>query len=104
MHIVHVFFKVKENCIERFKEITLENAENSLKEEGVVRFEILQQQDNDCEFILNEIYLSPAEQLKHRESEHFKKWKSQVGDLLVHDYSFIKYNNVFPKDTDFKNS
>lgn len=104
MHIVHAFLKVKEDCIERFKEITLENAQNSLSEEGVVRFEILQQQDNGYEFMLQEIYLSPEEQLKHRETEHYKKWKSQVGDLLVHDYSFIKYNNVFTKDTDFKNS
>ena len=103
MHIVHVFIKVKEECTERFKEVTIENARNSLREEGVVQFDVLQQQENNCEFVLQEIYLSTTEQLKHRESKHFKKWKLEISDLLVQEYSFIKYNNVFPKDIDFKN-
>lgn len=101
MFIIHVFFNVKEECIDRFKEITIENAQNSLKEEGVVRFDVIQQQDNNSQFMLQEIYLSPSEQLKHRDSEHFKKWKSEVSDLLVHGYSFVKYDNVFPKDDGF---
>ena len=104
MYIVHVFIKVKEACIDRFKEVTIENARNSLREEGVVQFEVLQQQENSCEFVLQETYLSPKEQLKHRESEHFKKWKLEVSDLLVQEYSFIKYNNAFPRDEDFTNS
>jgi len=103
MYIVHVFIKVKEACIDRFKEVTIENARNSLREEGVVQFEVLQQQENSCEFVLQETYLSPKEQLKHRESEHFKKWKLQINDLLIQEYTFIKYRNVFPNDTVYAN-
>jgi autoinducer 2-degrading protein len=101
MHIVHVFFKVKEECIERFKRISIENAQNSLEEGGVVRFDVLQQQGSNNQFMFQEIYLSPAEQLKHRATEHFKKWKAEVGDLLSEEYSFIKYDNLFPSDDNF---
>ena len=101
MHIVHVLFNVKKECIDKFKEISKENAENSLREEGIVRFDVMQEQDNNSRFILQEIYLSPGEQLKHRETEHFKKWKSQVNDLLVEEYTFIKYTNLFPSDNVF---
>jgi quinol monooxygenase YgiN len=101
MHIVHVFFNVKKEYIDKFKEISKQNAENSLREEGIVRFDVMQEQDNNCRFILQEIYLSPGEQLKHRETEHFKKWKSQVNDLLEEEYTFIKYTNVFPVDNVF---
>lgn len=72
---VHVFIGVKEEYVVQFKEATIENARNSYEESGVVRFEVLQQQDEPGKFVLEEIYLSSDDQLKHRATEHYKKWK-----------------------------
>ena len=59
MHIIHVYFDVKPDKIGRFKEISLENANNSIKESGVIAFELLQQVGETDKFIFNEVYKTP---------------------------------------------
>lgn len=94
MHILHVFFNVKPEYIERFKEISTQNANNSINETGVIAFEVLQQQEDASKFVFNEVYKAPEDHLKHRETEHFKKWKSIVGELLEEPYTALKYNKI----------
>ncbi|MEQ8176312.1 MAG: antibiotic biosynthesis monooxygenase [Syntrophomonadaceae bacterium] len=96
MRIVHVFISVKEGYVDQFKEATIENARNSAEESGVVRFEVLQQQDNPSEFLLEEIYLSSEDQLKHRETEHYKQWKETIGNMIARSYTFKNYNYIWP--------
>ena len=50
MHIVHVFIHVKEDQVEEFKTATLQNAQSSLKEPGVARFDLIQQPDDPNSF------------------------------------------------------
>ena len=45
MYIVIVNISVKEKYIEEFEKATVENARNSMKEEGVIRFDFLKQKD-----------------------------------------------------------
>jgi len=94
MHIVHVFFNVKPDKIEKFKEISTKNAKNSINEPGVIAFEVLQQQDDSSKFVFNEVYKTPEDQVKHRETNHFRKWKSEVGELTVEPYTALKYNKI----------
>lgn len=96
--IVHVSIKVKEEHIAAFKEATIENAEKSLNETGVARFDVLQQQDDPTKFLLVEVYYTSEDQLKHRETEHFKKWRATITNLIAEPYQFIKYDNVFPHE------
>ncbi|BAU28022.1 quinol monooxygenase YgiN [Aneurinibacillus soli] len=98
MFIVHVSIKVKEEHIATFKEATIENAERSLNETGIARFDVIQQQDDLTEFLLVEVYYTPEDQLKHRETEHFKKWRATITDLIAEPYQFVKYDNVFPDE------
>ena len=44
MFIIHVYLHVKEDCIDRFKEITLDNARNTVQEPGAIRFDVFQNQ------------------------------------------------------------
>ena len=94
MHIVHVYIQVKEECIDAFKEASLENARNSILEKGVHRFDVVVQQDNPARFALLEEYYSPEDQQKHRETEHFKKWKAGTADMLEGEYSRMLYHSV----------
>ncbi|MGG3451711.1 putative quinol monooxygenase [Domibacillus aminovorans] len=95
MYIVHVSILVKEEYLSSFKQATIINASNSLKESGVIRFDVLQDSDVPCQFVLVEMYNTQADQLKHRETEHFKNWRAAITNMLVQPYSFKKYNNVF---------
>lgn len=94
MHIIHVYFDVKPDKIERFKEISLENANNSIKEPGVIAFELLKQLGETDKFIFNEVYKTPEDHVKHRETEHFKKWKSEIDSLTKGTYAAIKYSKI----------
>lgn len=95
---VHVFISVKEEHTSQFKEATVENARNSFEEPGVVRFEVMQQQDAPSEFVLEEIYLSSDDQLKHRETDHYKKWKETTAMMIAKPYKIIYYNSVWPEE------
>jgi autoinducer 2-degrading protein len=96
MFIVHVFVHVKEDQIEAFKQATLENAYNSIKESGVARFDVVQQQDDPTRFILVEVYRTTEDPAKHKETEHYKKWRDTVADMMAEPRTSIKLTNVFP--------
>ena len=54
-----VIIHVKPENVEDFKKISLYNHENSRKEPGNVRFDVLQSNDDPTYFTLYEVYESP---------------------------------------------
>ena len=94
---VHVFISVKEEYVLPFKEATIENARNSFEEPGVIRFEFLQPEDQPCEFVLEEIYISGDDQAKHRETQHYKKWKETTAAMIARAYTITYYNSIWPE-------
>jgi (4S)-4-hydroxy-5-phosphonooxypentane-2,3-dione isomerase len=98
MFIVHVFVNVKPDQIEAFKTASLENAANSLQEAGVARFDVLQQQEDPTRFVLLEVYRTSEEPARHKETEHYKKWRDTVAEMMAEPRSSIKYSNLFPED------
>ena len=98
MFIVHVFVHVKEEKVEDFKVATIENAKNSISEPGVARFDFVQQQDDPTRFVLVEVYLTVDDQAKHKETEHYKKWRDTVADMMAEPRSAVKFYNVHPDE------
>lgn len=98
MFIAHVFVQVKEEMIEEFKKATVENAMNSIKEPGVARFDFIQQQDDPGRFVLVEVYRTEDDPGKHKETEHYKKWRDTVADMMLVPRYAIKYSNVHPNE------
>ncbi len=98
MFIVHVFVHVKPDQIESFKTATLENARNSVQETGIARFDVIQKQDDPSRFVLVEVYRTPNDPAKHKETTHYQKWRDTVADMMAEPRSSIKYTNVFPDE------
>lgn len=98
MHIVQVYIEVKPDCIEDFIEATIMNAKASLNEPGIARFDILQDQSDPNLIVLNEVYRTPMAPAKHKETEHYNRWKETVANMLVSPRTRKLYNNIFPKD------
>ncbi len=98
MFIVHVFVHVKEDRIEEFKKATVENARNSLREPGIARFDVVQQKDDPTQFVLIEVYRTPEDPAKHKETAHYKKWRDAVAGMMAEPRSSIKFTNVFPNE------
>jgi quinol monooxygenase YgiN len=96
MQIVHVHVSVKPEFIEAFKQATIENASNSVKEAGIARFEVMQQTDDPTKFILIEIYKTAEAPGAHKETPHYKRWRDTVMRMMAEPRLGIKYTNIFP--------
>lgn len=98
MLIVHVHVSVKPDCIEAFKQATVENARASVQEPGIARFDVIQQMDDPAKFILVEVYRSPEAAAAHKETAHYAKWRDTVAEMMAQPRASVKFSNVFPAD------
>lgn len=101
MHIVHVFIHVKEDCLDDFRAATIDNASNSIKEPGVVRFDVMQQKDDLTRFVLVEVYRKESDTTAHKETDHYKRWQAAVEPMLISERTRMFYTNVYPDDNNW---
>jgi (4S)-4-hydroxy-5-phosphonooxypentane-2,3-dione isomerase len=99
MHIVHVSIHLKKDYIDAFLAATSENAINSLKHEpGVVRFDFLQETEDPTHFVLVEIYRTPEDSIRHKETDHYKKWRVLAEPMMQELRSRKIYKSIIPPD------
>jgi len=98
MNIVHVHVHVKPEFVEAFKQATIENAASSVKEEGVARFDVIQQTDDPTRFILEEVYMTDRASTVHKESAHYLKWRDTVAEMMAEPRQGINFRNIYPDD------
>jgi quinol monooxygenase YgiN len=98
MFVVHVHVQVKPEAVEQFRQATLENARNSIREPGVARFDVLQQSDDPTRFVLVEVYRQPQDADRHKETAHYQAWREAVAGMMAQPRASVKYANVFPED------
>ena len=98
MFIVHVFIHVKPDHIEDFKKATLENARNSVLEPGIARFDVVQHLEDPTRFILVEVYRTPEDPARHKETAHYQTWRDTVEDMMAESRTSIKLTNLFPDE------
>ena len=101
MHILIVHAHIKPEFIDAFKAATIINAENSAREPGIARFELLQQQDDPARFVLCEVYRDAAAPARHKESAHYNAWIETVGDMFVTPRTRAFYTNIAPDDASY---
>ena len=97
MLIVHVFVHVKPEHVADFTAATLENARNSVQEPGVIRFDVVQQDDDPTRFVLMEIYRTGADPALHKMTSHYLTWVEKVEPMMAEPRSRIRYHAVFPE-------
>lgn len=98
MLIVHVFVRVKAKEVQAFKQATLDNARASVREKGIARFDIIQQNDDETQFLLVEVYRTSEDPARHKETAHYLKWREVVAPMMAEPRKSIKYSNVFPDE------
>ena len=98
MLIVHVHVHVKPEAAEAFRAATMENARASVREPGVIRFDVIRQQDDPARFVLVEIYRTAADPARHKETAHYATWRDAVEPMMAEPRRSVKYEAVFPED------
>lgn len=101
MYIVHVHIHVKPENIEAFKVASTENAQNSIRETGIARFDVLQEINDLSHFELLEVYRTLEAPAKHKETAHYNKWRDLVEPMLAEPRTRNIYTNLFPCDQDW---
>ncbi|MBL8103302.1 MAG: antibiotic biosynthesis monooxygenase [Anaerolineales bacterium] len=99
MNIVFVHVHVRPEFVDAFKQATIENASNSAKEEGIARFDVIQQTDDATRFILVEVYKTAEASAAHKETAHYLKWRDTVAEMMAEPRQGVKYSNIFPEDS-----
>ena len=98
MLIVHVHVKIKPECVEAFKEASVANARESVKEPGIARFDLIQHQDDPSRFILVEVYRTAEAPAAHKETRHYQVWRDTVAPMMAEPRSSVKFTPVFPDE------
>jgi (4S)-4-hydroxy-5-phosphonooxypentane-2,3-dione isomerase len=98
MLIVHVQVQVKPDCVEAFQHATRLNARLSLLELGVLRFDVLQQQDDPTRFVLVEIYRDAGAAAAHKATDHYPVWRDAVAPMMAGQRQSVKFDKIFPGD------
>jgi quinol monooxygenase YgiN len=99
MLVVHVHVRVKVEHVEAFLQATLANGRESVKEPGIARFDVVQQQDDPTRFVLVEAYRNAQAPAAHKETRHYQVWRDTVADMMAEPRSSVKFQNVFPEDS-----
>lgn len=98
MLVVHVFIKIKPECLDAFTEATIANATASRQEPGIARFDVVQQQDDPTRFVLVEAYRNADDPAAHKATEHYAAWRDTVATMMAGPRYSLKYNPIDPPD------
>ena len=101
MYIVLVHTHIKPEFLDAFRAASVENARNSILEPGISRFDVIQEVEDLTRFILVEVYRTPEDNAKHKETAHYARWRDTVAEMMAEPRKGIKYSNVFPQDGDW---
>ncbi|MBN1328396.1 MAG: antibiotic biosynthesis monooxygenase [Candidatus Heimdallarchaeota archaeon] len=96
MFVICVTVYVKNEFIAEFIEASLDNAKNTRTEPLNLRFDVLQSIDDPSRFFLYEVYQDESGFSAHKETEHYRRWREIVEQMMAKPREGIKHNSIFP--------
>lgn len=94
--LVHVW--VKPEHIDDFIIASTENHQNSIKEPGNLRFDLVQDAGEPSKFVIYEAYESDAAAAAHKDTAHYLKWRETVTDWMAQPRKGEKHIILAPKE------
>lgn len=93
--VVHVY--VKAEFIDAFIEATRKNHEQSVIENGNLRFDVIQDVADPSKFILYEAYENDQAVIAHKETAHYLTWRDTVASWMAKPREGVKHKLLFPE-------
>ena len=78
-----VFVDVKPECVDAFRDITVYNHDNTRKEAGNIRFDVLQSNTDPTKFTLIEIFEDEEAAKFHKTTAHYLRWRDEVAPYMA---------------------
>jgi autoinducer 2-degrading protein len=98
MYVVSVTVFVKPEFVQQFIDATYDNATNTRKEPGNLRFDVHQAEDDPTRFLLYEVYREKDGLAAHQRTEHYLRWKGAVTDWMAQPRQGVKHRALFYGD------
>jgi len=96
MHVTLVHVYVKPESVEAFISATTSNHENSVRESGNLRFDVLQDPQDASHFILYEAYQDEAAAKAHKDTEHYLHWRDTVAEMMAKPREGVPMQGLMP--------
>ena len=98
MYVIAVTVFVKPPNVQAFLEATLDNARQTRREPGNLRFDVLRADDDPTRFLLYEAYREQDDVAKHQQTEHYLRWKQTVAEWMAQPRQRVAHHAVFFAD------
>lgn len=95
VRVIHVY--VVEDSVDAFRKATVANHRASVREPGVLRFDVLQDEDDPGHFVLYEVYRSQEATEAHKATDHYASWKQTVGPMMAKARERAEFSVVAPE-------
>lgn len=99
MYVTVVYVHVKPEHVDAFVDATKPNHGHSLREEGNLRFDILQNAEDPARFVLYEAYESRAAAVRHKSTPHYLTWRETIAEWMAEPRKGVVYDGLFPIGT-----
>jgi autoinducer 2-degrading protein len=96
MHVTLVHVRVRPEDVDAFIAATRINHQESVKEPGNRRFDVLQAPDDPARFVLYEAYVSAAAATAHKETAHYLAWRDAVAGMMAEPRRGEAMNGLLP--------
>jgi quinol monooxygenase YgiN len=93
-----VSINVKKESIDDFRAASVINAQKSFEEPGILRFDLIQQEQDPTKFMLIEVYKAEEDTLNHKQTEHYMTWRETVADMMAEPRVGVRYEIIHPTE------
>ncbi|HSQ42879.1 MAG TPA: antibiotic biosynthesis monooxygenase, partial [Fibrobacteraceae bacterium] len=83
--------------LQAFQDACAVNHQASIQEDGNLRFDVLQSEEDPCFFVLYEAYRSKVHAAAHKETPHYRVWRDSVAEMMAEPRKGIPYTGLWPK-------
>lgn len=94
VRIIHV--QVKQEYRNEFEAATQKNHEHSIREPGILRFDLVRDTEEPGHYVLYEVYTSEEATASHKETAHYAEWKRAVEPMMSAPRESASFEAVLP--------
>jgi autoinducer 2-degrading protein len=96
MFVTCVTVYVKPEHIDDFIRATITNHNESVREPGNMRFDVLQCIDDPSRFLLYEAYETEAAAAGHKQTPHYLAWRETIADWMAKPRQGVAHQVIRP--------
>jgi len=96
---VFVYVHVLPESVEAFRAASLANAAASIREPGIVRFDVMQETADPTRFVLVEVYRGQEGAAAHKQTTHYQTWRDTVAPMMAEPRTSKSFATITPAAT-----